>query len=98
MLSTLIVRNFPGFRYYQFPSMSTWRHVPAIYGGSLEMSALEIANFITKPHHIAHQIKGYLITFSVMYNLLGFVLNSRHMVAVTARTLSQVALLVQSYS
>ena len=98
LLATLILRNFPGFRYYQFTVFKFEHILPLLTGASFEINAPEITDSFPKPRHIAYQIKGYLITFSFMYNLREFVLRSRYTRAATARTLFRFDLLFQSYS
>ena len=98
LLATLILRNFPGFRYYQFPVFKFEHILPLLTGASFEISAPEITDSFPKPHHIAYQIKGHLITFSSMCNLMGFLLYLLYTRAATASTLFCIALLFQSYS
>ena len=98
LLTTLISGNFPVFRFYRgFPYFSL-NQFPTTHMNLFGINPPEITNSFTKPLHISHQIEGYLITFSVIYNLIGFLLNSDNTMAVTAGTMLFIKLLSQSYS
>jgi len=98
LLTTLISGNFPFFRFYRVFLISVRTNFRPLTWTLFGINPLEIANFFTKPLHISHQIEGYLIIFSVIYNLIGFLLNSDNTMAVTAGTMLFIKLLSQSYS